>query len=383
MRSAASLLVALGLVGCALAPAVPPPEPPWRDAAFGAPGERIAAEDVFALSEPMHRYLRDEILPRARGRGRQLALTDALLKHQRPLRLEYDATTTRNAAQAFEARAGNCLSLVVMVASFAKALGLQVEYHSALLEEHWSRQGDLLLRSGHLNVTIGPRAVDARDGGDPRSVTIDFLPPEQARHLRARVVDERTVVAMFMANRAAEALVRDRLDDAYAWARAAIRHQPAFLGAHNTLGVVYLRRGDARAAEAVLRGVLAREPAHTRALANLALALSADGRDAEAAEVRRTLARLEPQPPFHFLSLGMAAMERQDYAVARDWFARELARDPELPEVHHALAMAHFRLGDEERARTHLARAVALSATGRERDRYASKLAWLRGQRHE
>ena len=67
---------------------------------------------------------------------------------------------TRNAAQAFDARAGNCLSLVVMTAALAKELGLQVEYNSAYTEETWSRNGALLLRSGHINITIGRRFVD-------------------------------------------------------------------------------------------------------------------------------------------------------------------------------------------------------------------------------
>jgi transglutaminase-like putative cysteine protease len=47
------------------------------------------------------------------------------------IRLEYDAAVTRNAAQAFEARTGNCLSLVIMTAALARELGLTVRYQSA------------------------------------------------------------------------------------------------------------------------------------------------------------------------------------------------------------------------------------------------------------
>src|SRR5262249_17386985 len=158
--------------------------------------------------------------------GRQQALTEALYHHQQ-LKLEYDSAMTRNAAQAFDAREGNCLSLVIMTAAFAKELGLQVVYQSAFLEETWSRSGDLVLRSGRANITLGPRNVDYRYSVDNRSVTIDFLSPDSLRGLRTREIDESTVVAMFMNSRAAEALVQGRIDDAYAWARESIRKDPS------------------------------------------------------------------------------------------------------------------------------------------------------------
>ena len=50
---------------------------------------------------------------------------------------------TRNAAEAFDARSGNCLSLVIMTAAFAKELGLPVRYQNVFVDEAWSRSGDL------------------------------------------------------------------------------------------------------------------------------------------------------------------------------------------------------------------------------------------------
>jgi Tfp pilus assembly protein PilF len=53
---------------------------------------------------------------------------------------------------------------------------------------------------------------------------------------------------MFMNNRAAEALARQQVDQAYWWVRAAIAQAPQFTAAYNTLGGVYLRHGDVPAA---------------------------------------------------------------------------------------------------------------------------------------
>ena len=86
---------------------------------------RVTAADVFALSDRMKLYLKTEITPQLRLMGPQRGLIHALYQRDQ-LKLQYDASMTRNASQAFDARAGNCLSLVVMTAAFAKEIGLKV-----------------------------------------------------------------------------------------------------------------------------------------------------------------------------------------------------------------------------------------------------------------
>ncbi len=56
---------------------------------------------------------------------------------------------------------------------------------------------------------------------------------------------------MYMNNKAVEALVEGRSDDAYGWAREAIFQSPEYLGSYNTLGVIYMRRGDLAQSEKV------------------------------------------------------------------------------------------------------------------------------------
>jgi Tfp pilus assembly protein PilF len=357
----------------------PPPDALFDDSLFAPPSERISAAAVFEVSEPMRRYLRNpQIDEQLRRRGPQRGLLEALYKTGE-LKLDYDTAMTRNAAQAFDARAGNCLSLVVMTAAFAKELGLQVRYQSAYLEETVSRSDNLMLRSGHVNVTL------ARPFADPRNphhepMTVDFLPPEDVRGLRTREISEAKVVGMFMNNRAVEALVDGRIDDAYAWAREAALQDPAFLGSLNTLGVVYLRRGALPQAAAVFGHVLDRDEANVTALANLATTYTRQGRIADATALQRRLAQIEPQPPFYYFNLGMAAMKKHDFATARAMFSRELARDPDNHEFHYWLGLADVQLGNVEQAREHMARALEVSTTRRERELYTAKLDRIRAR---
>lgn len=366
------------LAACATSPPqIQPPEFLLNDALFAAPSQPISTDDLFALSEPMKLYLRTEIGRQARTTNPQQALIHALYEKEQ-LKLRYDASATRNAAQAFEARAGNCLSLVIMTAAFAKELGLNVTYQSAYLEEMWSRSGDLLVRSGHVNVTLDRSKLTDTTARGPGSgaMTIDFQPSENLRGMRAREISEETIVAMYMNNKAVESLVDGLLANAYAWSRAAIRHSPDFLSSYNTLGVIYMRSGEFGWAEQAFNYVLEREPTHARALANLAVSLSRLGREAEAAAVSRRLAEIEPVGPFHYFNLGRVAMEQENFRLARDLFTKEVAR-ADYSEVHFWLAMASYKLGEIEPARKHLSLALQNSVTRKDHDLYAAKLAWL------
>jgi tetratricopeptide (TPR) repeat protein len=380
MRSLAAIAVLL-LSACAAAPVAPAPDDLFQDALFAPPAERISRADIFAMSPAMRRFLRDELAgPMVTGSTRQ-GLIDAVT--QGLLKLEYDSARTRTAAEAFDARSGNCLSLVIMTAAFAKELGLQVTYNRASVADMWSRDANIYFLNGHVNVTLGKRYADPRTLYDAaETITIDFIPGRDLRGLRTRAIEEPTIVAMFMNNRAAEALVRGGLDDAYWWAREAMRADPWFMGAYNTLGVVYVHRGQLAAAERAFRRVLAYEADNTRAWANLALVLDRLHRPEEAALAERELARLEGEAPFNYFHRGLAAMEAGDFRGARALFAREVARAPEYHEFHFWLGLAELRLGNVSRARAEMAAALENSTTAREHDLYAAKLQRLSLLKH-
>jgi hypothetical protein len=143
-----AILGAALLAGCASAPPAPP-DSLLAGHLFAAPRETIRTDDIFAMSEAMRRYLAVDIGTQLRTEGAQTGLMLALQQHAQ-LKLEYDAARTKNAAATFASRTGNCLSLVIMTAALAKELNLPVSYHSAYLEESWSRSGNLLVSSGHV-----------------------------------------------------------------------------------------------------------------------------------------------------------------------------------------------------------------------------------------
>ena len=376
------LLVCAVLSACASQPSAQSrPDHLFNDAVFQASSTPVDT-DVFALSEAMRRFLHSEIDPQLRRKGRLEGLIDAL-QNRAQLKLEFDSAVTRTAAEAFDLRAGNCISLVVMTAALARELGLLVYYQRVYADETWSRDGNILFRSGHVNLILRQRPGDMSDMMNMSSdrseqITVDFLPPEDVRGYRTRPIEERTVIAMFMNNRAAESLARGQLDDAYWWVREAIAHDSGLLNAYNTLGVVYRRHGNLGEAERVYRLLLEREPDSPTVISNLAAVLTTAGQLEAAQALLQQLHRIEPYPPFYFLDQAQVALKRGDFRAAIDLFSQELARDPFYHAAHFGLAVAYLQLGDFASAREHLTAAMENSTTRRDHELYAAKLDRLR-----
>jgi Tfp pilus assembly protein PilF len=376
--------IACGLLAGCAAVAPPPRGEFLADDRFGPPTEPPDAAAVFRLNDDMRAVIDHDLAAAVRRKGAREALLEAIHDPQQ-LRLHYDASRTRTAEQTFDARAGNCLSLVVMTAAIAKAMGLPVRYQMVFSDEVWSRSAGIYFLSGHVNLTLG-HAISQRRGIDRfgDQITIDFLPSQDAHGQRTREVDEDTVVAMFFNNRAAEALVAGRPDDAYWSAREALRQAPGFLGAYNTLAVVYQRHGDPALAETVLKAVLEREPASPNALANLATLLAQQGRVAEAQALRARLAKVESREPFAVafdaFDQGMAAFHVGDLTRARDRFLAALRENPDDAEFHYALAATEVRLGDLAAARRQLQLAIETSTRRSDQQLYTAKLERLLSQ---
>ena len=216
------LWLATALAGCAsLAPAAP--DALLHDSVFNHPPRPADADAVLALSPAMQAYLQALRSQVSRAADWPLALGTSLYKPG-GLQLDYDASVTRNAAQAFDARSGNCLSLVVMTAALAGALGLEVGFQEVPTGDLYRLEGDLTLHTGHVNLVLGePARLQAwpRVGTERtrRQIVIDFLPLETAQALPAVPITLQRVLAMFMNNRAVESLLAQQPASAYAWVR--------------------------------------------------------------------------------------------------------------------------------------------------------------------
>ncbi|MGH8235176.1 MAG: tetratricopeptide repeat protein [Rhodanobacteraceae bacterium] len=373
-----AILCAATLAGCVDVPTARTSDvtPLFRDALFIPPAEPVDSRAIFAVDASMRRFLAEEIIPQTRRMDPRRALLDALAGK---LKIDYDSEMTRTASQTFAAREGNCLSLVIMAAALARQLGIQVTYQAVYDFDTWSRNAGFAILSQHVDLVLGPRAPSERlFPGEATPMIVDFLPSRQMADAVSRPIPEQTVVAMYMNNRAAEVMVSGDIDRAYWFARAALKADPGFANAANTLGVVYLERHHLALAERAMRYALQREPDNIPALSNLAGMLAMEGRRAEAQVLERRLAQVQRHPPFYFYERGMKAMQEGQFKEAARLFEKSLSHRPYGVRSHFELAIAASHLGDMRRARRELELAEKNSTTPESRAIYAAKLRHLK-----
>lgn len=369
------------LSGCATKPVLQTSADLFHDELFAAPAESVSADDIFQLNPAMQQFLDREIRKQSRIHSDQRALYMALYDEEK-LRLRYDASYTRTASDTFDSRSGNCLSLVIMTAAFAKQMGLTTTYQKVFIEEELSRAGELYFSSEHVNIVLGSKRLTLyKDNTGPETMVVDFLQRGEAANLRSIEIDENTIIAMFMNNRAAEAMVRKDYNQAYWWVRAAINADKQFAAAYNTLGVIYIRSKHAEAAYRALTAALELNPKNLVTMSNMIQTLNSLERGAEAKELNQRLRDQQPHPPFHFFQLGLAAMNKNDYAAAKSLFQRELQRAPDYHEFHFWLGLAHFRLGELADAEKELHLAKQNSSNQKDLALYAAKLNYLNARR--
>jgi len=182
------IILALLQTGCASTRVARDPDAAlFHDELFAPPAERIDAAAVLAPSPPMLAFIASQVLPQQRQKGRRQALFDALYVGTRPW-LDYDATITRNAAQAYDARSGNCLSLVLMTASMARQLDLEVRFQFVYAQESWSRDDVLSYLNRHVGLLmLQPPNEDA--------VRVCFVPPAAGHKRASRAVEQPTLLS--------------------------------------------------------------------------------------------------------------------------------------------------------------------------------------------
>lgn len=365
--------------GCARLPQTRRELPPGLSDGLPPPaGALLDRAKLFALSPAMLRFVQDELARPIRLHGPRRGLFEAL-REGGYFNLEYDASITRTASEAFEAKRGNCMSLVLMTAAFARALGLDVTYQTLQMDEIWGRSQSVVFLSGHVNISLHTGAREQGRGANLMGpLTIDFIPIDEASRLRATPLSEDQLVALFWNNRAVEAMELGRLNEAHAYALAALAADPGLLTAMNTLAVVLRRKGKADLAERCLLWVLEQDPRNVPALSNWVLVLRESGRETQALEAQARLRAVQPQQPFAAFELGREAAARGDWAAALAAFEQEEERGTVFHELFFWLARCHYELGQRSRVEAYLKRAAAEAQTPDQRQRYALKLEALR-----
>jgi Flp pilus assembly protein TadD len=132
---------------------------------------------------------------------------------------------------------------------------------------------------------------------------------------------------------------------AYAYFRAAIKADPAFVPAYSNLAFLYRQGGYAIQAERVLRYAMTLNEKSDLALRSLHAMLVMQGRSDEAAIYAKDIQARQEQDPYYWIGVGLDHFKQARYQAAIVALERAQSLTSGFVEVHRALAVAYFKQG--------------------------------------
>ncbi len=383
MRSLSALLIAALLPACQLTtPSVQSPvalSSLLHDEQFVPPAQRYTAQTIFMPSTQMRNYLEHKIESGNTTTAEQYHALIEALSSPSALGLRYDSLLTLTAADSFEQRSGNCLTLAVLAYTLADTLGLYVHFNEPKLPLLWDRQQGYYFLTNHVNVTIQARDHNQPDGGiTTLSAHVDFSGNPAVMRLPHRKVSKAEMVAMFNNNLAAEALTRGELNQAYYYAADALRSDARFVPAYATLASAYRRAGFPQQAEITLRAGLSLEPENYALLSNLVLLLEpSPPPDYDLLVQRLAQQQQKIRNPYRWADKAEQAYQEGDYRTSLMLYRRALEHGDYIHEFYFGIAKNLLALDQPEQAQRFLRQAHDLSPTLTQQARYHRKLEML------
>jgi tetratricopeptide (TPR) repeat protein len=265
----------------------------------------------------------------------------------------YAAGRSTIAAETWQRKSGDCLSLTVLTYSVARALQMPTQMQEVRVPLLFDRRGQLDVVNQHVNVLFRRAHRDVRDS-EAQDVVVDFEPGLASRR-PGRLLSEDAVLARYYNNIATEHLAHRRYGPAYAHFKAAILADPAYAASYGNLAVLYLGAGlKAEAEKLLLHAVALGDPADVP-IHTLHQLYVEQGRIAQAQRLERAIAEGRERDPYHWIGLGVGHLEAGEIRAAIDALERARAMATGFDEIHRYLAVAYWRAGEEAKAREQIA----------------------------
>jgi len=319
----------------------------------------------FALSPEMRSWVHEKV-PEGIDPGTRLeALLHALLA-EGGVAIAYDRAFTGTAEEVFAERRANCLAFTHLFVGMARELGLAVYYLRVHDIDRFSKEGDLIVASGHITAGFGP---------PNRRRILDFTEQPVGEYRDIEQVMDTTAVALFYSNRGAEYLRQAKAEEALGWLEPATRIDPELATAWVNYGVALRRNGKLAPAEAAYRRALEADPRESGAYQNLAALLDLRGQTEEAAGLLALAAQARNRNPFSYLALGDLALRQHHLADAERFYRRAAQLGPKEAEVQAALGELALANGAPRQAKKLLRRATEIDPGNPRVQRLARSLA--------
>jgi len=344
---------------CGCATPLPPPPPmatiPWHDQAFSydATANTIGKDELFRLDPALQTTIQ-HALPRLVTADEKLTFLTTLLFGPDGHSFPYAQNHSTIAAETWQRRRGDCLSLTVLAYSIAKTLGLYSTMQQVHIPPIYNRSGGVDFLTGHVNLRLAVRAPIDIASTKSGYILIDFE-PQVGSWERGHDLTEEGILARYDNNIGAEYLALGDQNMAYTYFKSALLADPNYVSSYSNLAQIYSNAGFYLDAEKLLRHAVALDPDDYPTLNALSHLLSSQGRTTEASQYAARLKQKQNQDPYYWLGLGLGYLKEGRPQKSIDVLERAQSLSTGFSEIHHYLAIAYWRTGRQTDANKQLA----------------------------
>ncbi len=337
--------------------------------------ERGLDPETLVIPSRLNQEMKDWLADRVRSYGSNFEILRDLieeLQSPRDLDLVYEPGYTGTAEEVFSSGQFNCLSYTNLFVGMARELGIEAYYVAVNGVERYRRDGDLVVRSGH--VTAG------YDAG-PSHRVLEFSIGPDADYRRTEPLSDLRAMALYYSNRGAELLREKDYSRAVQRLETAVRLDPALAETWINLGVARRRLLDLDGAEVAYQRGIDEDPEAFSGYLNLTTLYRIRGEREAAKKLLRLLGRRKSSNPFLYLALGDDSLEEGRLDDAEHFYRRALSLADEPAEARAALGAWALAAGDRELASRWLERAQRRDPANPRVIKLARDLAAHRGSR--
>ncbi|MEI6893276.1 MAG: tetratricopeptide repeat protein [Colwellia sp.] len=332
---------------------------------------------IFQLNDKMRTMVRTKLMDDFSAHKKARILLEHLFNEEN-IGLSYDGNANFTAAQTYQRKSANCLSLTIMAYALADAAKMSVVFKEVKVPEYWVRNGRYNLLTGHVNLLIIDNdSVNNRLHWRHSVTKIDFDPFIAKKQFPSKTVQKNTIMAMFYSNKGAEALVNNDYLRAYKYFKKATTTDNKFSSAWANLGVLYKISGYFEMAEFAYSHAINLKKDNLTSLSNLALLLKMQGRQSEAAPIEEHLNKLRRKNPYYHSLLGDEALFKQSYQQAIQHYKKAIQLDDEQHEFYFGLAKVYYQQGKFTLSKKAMKKALGYTKVKKMKDHYTAKLNFI------
>ena len=299
----------------------------------------------------------------------------AHLFNEESIAISYDSHANLTANQTYRSQSANCMSLTILAYSLAVASHLEVTIQSVEVPEFWTRDNNFSVLTGHVNLKINNRlSGNSFVVWGYKETVIDFDPLIASKKFTAKAIGKKTLLAMFYNNKGAQALINRDYNLAYQYFKRATVADPTFTLAWGNLGILYKVTGHETMAEAAYARAIHNDSSNLTALNNLARLLTKQGRTDEAIPLEKHVHRIRHKNPYYHALLADEAMLKKHYLNAIEHYKKAIKLDKKQHQFYFGLAVAYFQHRNVLLSYQAMEKALALSSTASNNEKYTAKL---------